>query len=90
MSRGAFDLDWFTEVFADLGEETFDKLYLSAKYISDGSQHSRARKFADAALGRVTEEELEKEIERARNKDLVMSYPLIPFEKVSQKETDEQ
>ena len=90
LSRGAFDLDWFTEVFADLGEETFDKLYLSAKYISDGSQHSRARKFADAALGRVTEEELEKEIERARNKDLVMSYPLIPFEKVSQKETDER
>lgn len=79
LNRGAFDLDWFTEMYNSLGEDVFNKLYQSAKYISSGAQHSRARKFADAALGRVTEEELEKEIERARNKDLVMSYPLIPI-----------
>lgn len=79
LERGAFDLDWFTEMYAALGEEVFDKLYQSAKYISDGSRHARARKFADAALGRVTEEELEKEIGRARNKDLLMSYPLLPI-----------
>ena len=79
LNRGAFDLDWFTEMYNTLGEDVFNKLYQSAKYISSGTQHSRARKFADAALGRVTEEELEKEIERARNKDLVMSYPLIPI-----------
>lgn len=79
LGRGAFDLDWFTEIYAELGEEIFDKLYQSAKYITDGARHTRARKFADAALGRVTEDELEAEIKRARNKDLVMSYPLIPI-----------
>ena len=79
LNKGAFDLDWFTEVYAELGEEVFDRLYLSAKYITDGIRHARARKFADAALGRVTQNELEAEIDRARNKDLLMSYPLIPI-----------
>lgn len=86
LERGAFDPDWFTEMYAALGGEVFDKLYRSAKYISDGSRHARARKFADAALGRVTEEELEKEIARARNKDLLMSYPLIPIPPAEKKE----
>ncbi|MBQ6566024.1 MAG: DUF4132 domain-containing protein [Treponema sp.] len=86
LERGAFDPDWFTEMYAALGGEVFDKLYRSAKYISDGSRHARARKFADAALGRVTEEELEKEIARARNKDLLMSYPLIPMKAEEKKE----
>ena len=79
LGKGAFDLDWFTEIYGELGEEVFGKLYQSAKYITDGTRHARARKFADAALGRVTEEELEAEIKRARNKDLLMSYPLIPI-----------
>lgn len=79
LGKGAFDLDWFTEIYSELGEEIFDKLYQSAKYITDGTRHARARKFADAALGRVTEDELEAEIKRARNKDLLMSYPLIPI-----------
>ncbi|WP_191015953.1 DUF4132 domain-containing protein [Treponema zioleckii] len=79
LNKGAFDLDWFTEVYAELGEEVFDRLYLSAKYITDGIRHARARRFADAALGRVTQNELEAEINRARNKDLLMSYPLIPI-----------
>lgn len=86
LERGAFDPDWFTEMYAALGGEVFDKLYRSAKYISDGSRHARARKFADAALGRVTEEELEEEIARARNKDLLMSYPLIPMKAEEKKE----
>ena len=79
LGKGAFDLDWFTEIYAELGDEVFGKLYQSAKYITDGARHARARKFADAALGKVTEEELETEIKRARNKDLLMSYPLIPI-----------
>lgn len=79
LNKGAFDLNWFMEIYAELGEETFNRLYLSAKYITDGAKHSRARKFADAALGRVKEEELEVEINRARNKDLMMSYPLLPI-----------
>ncbi len=79
LNAGCFDLKWFTQVYETLGEKVFDKLYKSAKYISDGSKHSRARKYADAALGRVTVEELEKEIDAKRNKDLLMSLGLVPI-----------
>ena len=79
LNGGCFDAKWFREVYEQLGKKIFDRLYKSAKYISASNMHTRARKFADAALGKVTEEELETEIKRARNKDLLMSYPLIPI-----------
>lgn len=79
LNDGCFDLDWFKEAYDKLGDKLFDKLYKAAKYISDGSKHTRARKYADAALGRVDRDELEKAIADKRNKDLLMSYGLIPI-----------
>lgn len=79
LRAGAFDCKWFGQVYETLGEKRFGWLYDAAKYISDGSKHVRARKYADAALGRVTAEELEAEIAVKRNKDLLMSYGLVPF-----------
>lgn len=76
--HGAFDIAWFEEAYDILGEKRFQMLYDAAKYTSDGSRHTRARKYADATLGKVTVEELETEITAKRNKDLLMSYPLIP------------
>lgn len=80
LNGGCFDVKWFYEAYETLGEKLFDKLYKSAKYISDGSKHSRARKYADAALSRVTVKELETAINDKRNKDLLMSYGIIPVE----------
>ena len=62
-----------------MGEERFNLLYNAAKYISDGQKHSRARKYADAALGRITLDDLKREIAAKRNKDLLMSVGLVPF-----------
>lgn len=78
LNQGAFDLDWFFESYNKLGDKMFQKLYKAAKYISDGNKHSRARKYADAALGQVDRDSLETEINSKRNKDLIMSYGLIP------------
>lgn len=78
LNDGCFDVDWFFEAYEKLGKEMFDKLYKAAKYISDGNKHSRARKYADAALGKITREELEKTIEDKRNKDYLMSYGILP------------
>lgn len=78
LNEGCFDVKWFYEAYETLGEKLFNKLYNSAKYISYGSKHSRARKYADAALGRVTVSELEAAIRDKRNKDLLMSYGIIP------------
>ena len=59
LQNGAFDVNWFREAYGQLGEEHFGLLYDAAKYISDGQKHSRARKYAAAAAGRVGVEELD-------------------------------
>ena len=79
LNNGCFDTNWFFEVYEKLGEKNFALLYKSAKYIADGSKHTRARKYADAATGKVDRDELEKAINDKRNKDLLMSYGLIPM-----------
>ncbi len=81
LQDGAFDIDWFREAYGVLGEKNFELLYKAAKYISDGQKHSRARKYADAATGKVTLESLKEQIIAKRNKDLLMSYGLVPFAK---------
>lgn len=79
LQDGAFDIDWFREAYGMLGEKNFELLYKAAKYISDGLKHSRARKYADAATGKVTLDALREQIQDKRNKDLLMSYGLVPF-----------
>ena len=83
---GAFDIDWFNSAYKELGAKKFEMLYNSAKYISDGAKHTRARMFADAVLGNLKLKETEKKIEDKRNKDLVASYSLIPLLKDKQKD----
>ncbi|MDE7206823.1 MAG: hypothetical protein K2N90_06655, partial [Lachnospiraceae bacterium] len=86
LQGGAFDIDWFRECYGLLGEKNFGILYKAAKYISDGQKHARARKYADAATGKITLEHLQEEINAKRNKDLLMSYGLVPFSKNRQKD----
>lgn len=81
LQDGAFDIGWFREAYGMLGEKNFAMLYQAAKYLSDGQKHSRARKYADAATGKVTLLKLREQIEAKRNKDLLMSYGLVPFAK---------
>ena len=80
LNDGAFDRTWFTEVYDKLGDKRFQLIYKAAKYISDGAKHTRARKYADAALGKYDEPELIAEIEAKRNKDLLMAVGILPIE----------
>ena len=82
---GAFDVQWFFEAYGKLGEKNFMMLYDAAKYSSTGTAHGRARKYADAALGKVDRKALEAEIDAKRNKDLLMSIGLLPLPKPSKK-----
>ena len=79
LNVGAFDVKWFWSAYEGLGEKRFQMLYTAAKYISDGSKHSRARKYADAVLGKLDIDETEALILDKRNKDLLMAYTLIPL-----------
>lgn len=80
LSFGAFDIDWCRDAYTTVGEERFNKIYDAAKYISDGAKHSRARKYADAVMGKLNKEECIKNITEKRNKDTLMAYALIPLE----------
>ncbi|MGG1675742.1 DUF4132 domain-containing protein [Neobacillus sp. NRS-1170] len=77
---GAFDIDWFKEAYAQLGEERFNILYDCAKYISAGANHRRAQLFADATLGKLTLEDMKTSVETKRNKDHLLCYSLIPID----------
>lgn len=79
LNAGAFDISWFKSAYETLGKKRFDMIYDAAKYISDGAKHSRARKYADAVLGKMNAEETVKTISDKRNKDLLMAYALIPI-----------
>ena len=79
LNAGAFDINWFRSAYEALGEKRFNMIYDAAKYISDGAKHSRARKYADAVLGRLNREETVKAVADKRNKDLLMAYALIPI-----------
>ena len=76
---GAFDINWFWDAYKTLGAERFDLVYDCAKYLTEGSNHRRAQLFADAVLGRLDIDTLEKEIHEKRNKDKLLSYSLIPL-----------
>ncbi len=89
LAGGAFDVNWFSEAYEKLGEKNFKLLYDAAKYSSSGTAHARARKYADAALGKVSLEELKAEIDAKRNKDLLMSTGLLPLDN-NKKKREEQ
>lgn len=80
LNLGAFDVNWFRSAYESIGEKEFNLIYDAAKYISDGAKHSRARKYADATLGKFDVTETEKTISDKRNKDLLMAYALIPLD----------
>ena len=79
LNLGAFDVNWFRSAHGSIGEKEFDLIYDAAKYISDGAKHARARKYADASLGKFDVTETEKTVSDKRNKDLLMAYALIPL-----------
>lgn len=78
LNGGCFDAKWFQEVYEQLGSKIFDRLYKSAKYISQSNLHTRARKFADAALGKLEIADVEETILDKRNKDLLLALAIIP------------
>ncbi len=80
LHAGAFDIEWFKTAYETLGEKRFNMIYDAAKYISDGAKHSRARKYADAALGKLEPGKTADEIADKRNKDLLMAYCVIPIQ----------
>jgi len=76
---GAVDRAWFERCFKQLGGKRWEVVYAAAKYASSGSGHTRARLFADAMLGKVTEKELLLRMSAKRNQDAARALGLVPL-----------
>lgn len=85
---GAFDIVWFQQAYQELGAERFDILYECAKYISAGSNHRRSQLFADAVLGKLDLDTIQKSVADKRNKDQLLAYSLIPLATGKQRDID--
>lgn len=87
---GAFDIEWFREIYKETGKKRFEIIYNAAKYISSSIAHARIGKYFDAISGKMKTKEVKEEIEENRNRDLLMSYCLIPLNKRSKKDLIER
>ena len=77
---GAFDMEWCKNVYETLGEKRFRLLYKAAKFLCENSFHTRARKYADACLGKKGKDLWKKEAAEKRNKDALNAYCICPLE----------
>ena len=77
LADGAFDEVLFRQALEEIGEERFEICSKAAKYIGSGAIHTRARRYADVVQGKVTEEELLKQIKEKRSKDAVCALGLL-------------
>lgn len=77
LAHGAVDRAWFKRMRQQLGDKRWDVLYDACKYASSGAGHTRARLFADAIEGNVSEKELNQRINGKRHQDAARALGLL-------------
>ncbi|UKB83501.1 DUF4132 domain-containing protein [Chryseobacterium sp. MEBOG06] len=80
---GAVDKDWFTKAYKELGKTRWEMLYESAKYISDGNGHRRARLYSDTLAGILKIKEVTAKVKDKRDQDYLRVYGLVPLSKAN-------
>ncbi|KFF22767.1 DUF4132 domain-containing protein [Chryseobacterium sp. JM1] len=80
---GAVDKDWFTQAYKELGKARWEMLYESAKYISDGNGHRRARLYSDTLTGDLKIKEVTAKVKDKRDQDYLRVYGLVPLSKAN-------
>jgi hypothetical protein len=90
LCMGAFDIDWFREVYLEIGAKRFDKVFDATKPIASGSEYTRLSRYLEAVNGKIDAKEVRKQVEEKRNRDLLMIYGLIPLNKRSNKDLIER
>jgi|GEM_PF-4664511 len=76
---GAVDIQWFRDAFHALGADRWEMVYAAAHYISQNQGYIRARLFADAILGKLSQADCQNKISDKRNKDYIVALGLLPL-----------
>jgi hypothetical protein len=79
LTEGAVDVEWFRQVYAEVGAERWAVLDGAAKYAASSAGHTRAQLFARAMAGLVTRDELFRRIDSSRHQDAVRALGLLPL-----------
>lgn len=80
---GAVDKEWFTKAYKELGKARWEMLYESAKYISEGNGHRRARLYSDTLTGDLKIKEVTTKVKEKRDQDYLRVYGLVPLSKTN-------
>ncbi|WP_166925730.1 DUF4132 domain-containing protein [Flavobacterium poyangense] len=80
---GAVDKNWFISAYKQLGKTRWEMLYESAKYVTDGNGHRRARMYADTLTGDLKIREVTAKVKDKRDQDYLRVYGLVPLSKTS-------
>ncbi|XMO86217.1 DUF4132 domain-containing protein [Algibacter sp. AS12] len=84
-AKGVIDLDWFNEVYPNLGKQNWKVLHDAAKYISDGNGHRLVKLYSSVILGEIKIREALAKINDKRDKDYVKAFGLVPLSKANRK-----
>lgn len=80
---GAVDKNWFVNAYKELGKARWEMLYDSAKYVTDGNGHRRARLYADTITGDLKIREVTAKVKDKRDQDYLRVYGLVPLSKAN-------
>ncbi len=83
--KGVIDIDWFQEVYTEVGKQNWKHLHDSAKYISTGNGHRLVKLYSAVMLGEVKIRETLAKIKDKRDKDYVKAFGLVPLSKTNKK-----
>lgn len=81
--RGAVDIVWFQEAYSQLGRQRWEMIYDSAKYISEGNGHRRAKLYSDVLTGDLKIRAVSAKVKDKRDQDYVRLYGLVPLSKTN-------
>ncbi|MDO5652050.1 MAG: DUF5724 domain-containing protein, partial [Moraxella sp.] len=84
---GAVDKEWFEQAYKMLGKARWEMLYDSAKYVSDGNGHRRAKIYSDVLTGDLKIREVTAKVKDKRDQEYLRVYGLVPLSR-TQADTD--
>jgi hypothetical protein len=81
--NGAVDKDWFNSAYKQLGKTKWEILYESAKFVTDGNGHRRARLYSDTLTDALKIREVTAKVKDKRDQDYLRVYGLVPLSKTN-------
>lgn len=88
LTEGGVDVDWFKNVYEQIGKLRWAALDKAAKYAASSTGHTRARLFSQALAGLISRDDVIERIDSSRHQDSVRALGLLPLADDDRREAD--